>query len=210
GAAQLSDAVSLRAFKRHLLEQSAPDKPRRELTIEDLMRDTPDKPRQVAEYELAQHRRRADPRRRLDEKLAGVASVDELQQLDPVEAFARWLEGRSIRRQVQRLAAEARIPQGIDVAAPRPYPQSFIRLGVVRDGARLAHVLYRHNFVVSESPEMATWLAKRPADEQELAREISGHLHPSVVTCRRQSDETWGLIADHRFFNVGSIHVRAG
>jgi hypothetical protein len=80
----------------------------------------------------------------------------------------------------------------------------------VNDGARLAHVLYRHEFSVAENPEMASWLAKRPVDEQELAREISGPLHPSVVTCRRQSDETWRFIADHRFFNVGAIHVRAG
>ena len=209
-AAQLCDPVSLRAFKRHLLEQFAPDKPRRELTIEDLMRDTPDKPRQVAEYELAQHRRRADPRRRLEDELAGVSSVDDLQQLDPMEAFARWLEGRSVRRQVARLAAEARIPQAVPAALEPPFQQAYVALGVVLDGARLAHVLYRHNFGWVESPEMAIWLAKRPADEQELAHEIRGHLYPSVVTCRRQSDETWRLIADRRFFNVGSIHVRAG
>ena len=65
GAAQLCDPVSLRAFKRQLLERFTPDRPPRELTIEDLLRHTPDKPRQVAEYELAQHRRRADPRRRV-------------------------------------------------------------------------------------------------------------------------------------------------
>src|SRR5437588_11833990 len=74
GAAQLCDPVSLRAFKRQLLERFAPDKPLRDLTIEDLLRHTPDKPRQVAEYELAQHRRRAYQRRRIEEALSAVHS----------------------------------------------------------------------------------------------------------------------------------------
>ena len=207
-AAELCDTVSLRAFRRQLLEQFASDKPRRELTVEDFLLHSPGKPRQVAEYELAQHRRRADPRRRLHEELPGVASVDDLRQLDPVEVFARWLDGRSIRRQVARLVADARIPQPVDDAAQRPHQQAYIPLGVVRDGARLAHVIYRHHFSLAESPERASWLAKRPPDEQELARDMWGHRHPSVITCRRQSDDTWRFIADHSFFNVGSIHVR--
>ena len=209
GAAQLCDPVSLRAFKRQLLERFTPDRPPRELTIEDLLRHTPDKPRQVAEYELAQHRRRADPRRRIEEELPGVPSVDDLQQLDAVEVFARWLDGRSVRRQVERQVADARIPRAVDGAVLRQYHPAYIALGVVLDGTRLAHVIYRHNFVsMADTPEGAKWLAKRPPDEQELALEVRGHQHPNVVTCRRQSDETWRFIADHSFFNVGSIHVR--
>src|SRR2546421_10802375 len=137
GAAQLCDPVSLRAFKRHLLEQFAPEKPARELTIEDFLRHTPDKPRQVAEYELAQHRRRVDLRRRLEEELPGVSSVDDLQQLDPAEAFARWLDGRSVRRQVERQIADARIPHAMDGAALRRYRAAYTPLGVVFEGPRL-------------------------------------------------------------------------
>ncbi len=211
GAAQLCDPVSLRAFKRQLLERFTPDRPPRELTIEDLLRHTPDKPRQVAEYELAQHRRRADPRRRIEEELPGVPSVDDLQQLDAVDVFARWLDGRSVRRQVERQVADARIPRAVDGAVLRQYHPAYIALGVVLDGTRLAHVIYRHNFVsMADTPEGAKWLAKRPPDEQELALEVRGHQHPNVVTCRLQSDATWMFIADHSFFNVGSIHVRVG
>jgi len=211
GAAQLCDPVSLRAFKRHLLEQFAPEKPARELTIEDFLRHTPDKPRQVAEYELAQHRRRVDLRRRLEEELPGVSSVDDLQQLDPAEAFARWLDGRSVRRQVERQIADARSPHAMDGAALRRYRAAYTPLGVVFEGPRLAHVMYRHDFgLMADTPEGAKWLAKRPPDEQELARETRGHLRPNAVTCRLQSDATWMFIADHSFFNVGSIHVRVG
>jgi hypothetical protein len=57
-AAQLCDPISLVAFRRQLLEQFEPTAPRFELTVEEYLRHSPEMPRAVAEYHMAQHRAR--------------------------------------------------------------------------------------------------------------------------------------------------------
>ena len=70
------------------------------LTVEDMLRMSPEMPREAAEYQVAQFRKHVDPAARLHEDFPDVESLDALRALTAVETFAAWLDGRSIRRQV--------------------------------------------------------------------------------------------------------------
>src|SRR4051794_25622942 len=100
-AAEHCDPVSLRAFKRQMLLQFTPPPLERTLTVELLMRNQPDMPRAVAEYQVAEHRKNwGEPSQRLAHELPGIASIDEVSTTDPSTLFASWLQGRSPRMQV--------------------------------------------------------------------------------------------------------------
>jgi len=209
--AALCDPVSLAAFRRQLLEQFAPAEPPPEVTAELIMRHSPEMPREVAEYYASQRHKRADPAWRLQEELPGVATVEEAMALTPAELFARWLEGRSPRRQVERLAAEGHIPRdAMETLAAEPIPlRTYLALGAVSDGDRIVHVVYRDEFRTDdvESGDAAQWIARRPPDEQELARETWGRAHVQTASCRRQADGTWRLLAGHDFLQVANTFV---
>jgi hypothetical protein len=210
-AAALCDPVSLRAFHWQLVEQYAPSRPPRALTVEEYLRHAPETPIAVAEHVVAEHQRRADPIARLRLELPGVPSADALRAMPPEVAFAHWLDGKSFRRQVERLAAEGRISQRAAAlhATAGSGGYRYVPLGAVPDGARVAHVLFRNAFDPDEpwSGESAAWLAARPSDEQALARELWGRGHPQSATCRLQPDGSWRLLADHDFLRVSSVHI---
>jgi hypothetical protein len=210
-AAALCDPVSLRAFHRQLLEQFAPRERQPPLTVDEYLRHAPEMPRAVAEYHVAQHERLADPGERLRRELPGIADAAALGALTPAQAFAAWLDGRSPRRQLARLAAEGRITPWAATLDAGGLGQFFryVPLGAVADGDRVVHVLFRDAFDPEEAwtGEAAEWLAGRPPDEQALARELWGRGHPRVATCRRQPDGTWRLLADHDFLRIAAVHI---
>ncbi|HEU4564423.1 MAG TPA: hypothetical protein VFS05_07240 [Gemmatimonadaceae bacterium] len=210
-AAALCDPLSLRSFRRSLLLEIAPSEPPRSLTVDDFVRHTPDMPREVAEYQVEQSRKFMAPMRRLRENLPGVRSVEEAEAMSPEELFAGWLDGRSPWRQIERLAAEGRIPAAT-VAQARAYPLPVHRyevLGVVHDGDRIAHVVYRHANAPDAPDEEAheAWLAEQPEEERELARDLAWRAPPQVVTCRRQPDGSWRLLAGWDFLHLGSSAI---
>jgi hypothetical protein len=210
-AAALIDPVSLRTFARQLLERLAPAVPHRTVTADEYMRSDPQLPREIAEYYAAEARRHADSASRLQQELPEVGSAEALRALTPDEVFRHWLDGRSMRRQIERLAADGRISRR---AADRRTMAGFtsyhyVPLGVVADGDRIAHILYRHDVDPDQpwSGDLANWLASQPADEQVLARELWACGHPSTAMVRRQGDGTWRFVVDHDFLNVGSTHI---
>jgi hypothetical protein len=181
------------------------------MTVEDLLKSSPEMPRAVAEYHVAQFKRHSDPAERLRSDLPTVPSVAALRAMSPAETFAAWLDGRSLRRQIERLAARGQIPPETAAASlslPGPEHQ-YVAIGAVNDGERLAHVLYRirMNEAAAFQGEMAARLASLPEDEQALTRDIAFRGFPQVATCRRQPDGTWALLADHGFLGVGSTFI---
>ncbi len=214
-AAALCDPVSLAAFKRQFLESLEPAAPPREITLEDYLRHNPEMPPEVAEYHLEQHRRHADPLQRLQEELPGITSVAALLELSPVEVFSTWLWGRSARHQVEQMLTEGRISRASaqEVLEHMGSGYRYVALGALPDGERLAHVLYRQELPASseeEQEEEAAWRARLPEDEQELMRELSGRTHPRVLTCRRQPDESWRMLAGYDFFDLGATVFQVG
>jgi hypothetical protein len=211
--AALCDPVSLSAFRRRMIEQLAPTRPIRAITVEEYMRHSPDMPREVAEYSVAQIQRHADPERRLKEELPDVTSVAELRSLDPITVFVKWLDARSFRRQIERLVAEGRASRAAGAAAiarlaeNAQYP--YVALGALPDGDRVVHIVYRHEVDRQKrpSPDAQRWLERLPPEEQELVRDIEERGPPWIAACRRQPDGTWRLVADHGLLGVGSTQI---
>ena len=92
-----------------LVRQYGPPRPP---TIEDLMRDDPDMPREVAEYQLRKYREYAgqeDPNP-LPHQFAGVTTVDALAALPLDRAAAAWLEAQDDRTRIRELFTRNRCP----------------------------------------------------------------------------------------------------
>jgi hypothetical protein len=211
-AARLCDPVSLRSFHRNLLAQVAPAMPVPQLTAEDLMRSSPEMPREVAEFQVAEFRRHSDPGERLRSELPSVPSIAALRELSPAEAFAAHLDGRSFRRQIEHMAERGHLSPEVAAraAASAKGPlHRYVVLGAFEDGERIAHVLYRMRMdeTAPWQGEMAAMVAALPDDEQTLMRDLTFRSHPHVATCRRQPDATWALLADHSFLGVGSTII---
>lgn len=207
--AKLCDPVSLQSFRRQTIEHLAPVSQQAQLTVEMLMKHSPDMPRAAAEYQVAQHQRYANPEGRLQRELPTVTSVEELVSLAPASLFAAWLEGRSPRRQIAALMGAGNLPPEAeaDLIKLSQHMLDFVLLGVVSDGDDVSHVVYRQRVDESElwTGEAAQELNKLPAEEQKLMRESWARGMPRTVRCRLQEDGTWRLHADHSFPMAGQM-----
>jgi hypothetical protein len=212
GLADLCDPVSLRAFKREVLDGFPEDEDGLWIDIDDLMEREPDMPREVAEYQLGRMNRYMDPMYRLRSQVYAVRSIAELRDMEPGRVFARWLQARSPEHFPHDDEAEQpwELPELESLGKPtRAY--RYTALGSVPDSAEIAYVVYRQ----SRSPHdiypgvMDEWEQSVPADEAELAR-VTHFLHaPQVATCRKQADGSWRLVADSQLLLVGTLEIVA-
>ena len=203
--AELCDPVSLRAFKQSFLSQFD-TAGRINWTVEDLLRFSPQMPRAVAEYQLAQIERQADPAVRFARDFPLLAGIGELRDLDPADVFARWLEGKSPRGQILAAVRDGSISEavaeahGSDLGRMPPYEA----IGAIKDGEDVAYVIWRFGKLeMSELPEDA--MDELSTEEREFAKVDLPH--PSITACRRQADSTWKLIAEQNFLHMGSISI---
>jgi hypothetical protein len=98
-AASLLDSARMQRLVAEQLRRP-PQPPRRAMTIDDFMRDDPNKPRAVAEYELKRYQEQVakfDAGNMLSYQFSGVQSVDELRSLTPLQAAARYLQAQDLR-----------------------------------------------------------------------------------------------------------------
>jgi hypothetical protein len=212
-AAALCDDVSVRVFARGHRERLAAPSEARTLTAEMLTQHSPDMPREVAEYQVAQHQRHTDTQHILAQEFPTVESTEALLALDPRQLFVAWLEGRSPTRQLRMHIEAGHISREhgeklLDPAAGLldALVPDYLALGVIDDGPDVAHVVYREQ--VDESapwpPEAMEELAALPGDEQRLRRESWSRGHVRTARCRRQSDNTWRLHVDYDLLGFGA------
>ena len=113
-------------------------------SVEDILRRTPDMPREAAEYQIRmmreQQRRYADP---TPFEFARVSSASALRALTAEEAAARWLESRDPRWQVRMQYEQAGCPPPADVA-DIPVPRRRL-IGVVADGDSTTYALFKED-----------------------------------------------------------------
>lgn len=204
--AHLCDPTSLRVFKRQLLGSLSPagdQGPR--LTATELMKAVPGMPRAVAEYQVSRFRESMDPRRRLRDELPSVKSQQELEAMDPADVFAAWLDGRSLRRQIQRSVERRRMSRATanEVISLGLNQLTFRALGVVDDGPRIVHIIYRRD----DGAANASIEADAPSGEVDpevraLWHDLAGRERTMAITARRQDDDGWLLVADTDFLRV--------
>jgi hypothetical protein len=132
-------------------------------------------PDEVRKWHEAQYARHIE-QDRLEDRYAGVKTLDELRSLDAPDLFARKLQAHFDPAYTTRAGDPRRVAfeqEIAEVSAPRRQP-----IGIVPDGALVAHVLYR-----VEGPAVA--------DPTE----------PAVLTMRR-SDRGWSVLPRGEMFVV--------
>lgn len=206
GVAQLCDSTSLAAFKRTLLDEVAgPGADTHKLTATELMKAVPNMPRAVAEYQVARFRESLDPRQRMRELVPGIASRSALDAMKPADVFAAWLDGRSMRRQLERAVELRHITRAMaGEALTQGTAFALESLGWVMDGGQIAHIIYRRTVAMRgpfPSTDELTEAGVTPA-EMELMREAWGRERPRSVMARRQPKDAWLLVADTDFLLV--------
>lgn len=180
--ASLCDAESLAAFKQELLETLAPPAGNAlKLTATELMKAVPNMPRAVAEYQVSRFRETLDPRRRLKQEIPGAESREALERMPPAEVFALWLEGRSLRRQLDREVDRKHMSRATanELLTDGRRPIAFTPLGFVNEGEELAHVVYRTS---------------------------TGH-RLQTATAKRQANGDWLLLADRGLLTMNQIRL---
>jgi hypothetical protein len=213
--ARLCDPASLERFRNEQVRMLAPARPLPALTVEQLMRHDPQMPREAAEYQVASARRHTDAATRLEREFPGIEGLEQLRAMEPAELFAVWLQGQSPGHQARMAIRDSRVPethwQEILATADRTR-ESLVALGVVPDGDRVAHVVYRREFHASpdETDPDDVWIEELSPAEQELARDMAGRDFPQVATCRRQPDGDWRLLAGFDFLQLGQFMVSVG
>jgi hypothetical protein len=214
GFTDLCDPVSLRVFKRETLESYADATEDYHIEPDDLIESEPDMPREAAEYKAAQMNQIASKAHRLKREFLTVKDVDELCAMDASKMFVLWLQAHSPYRRAAlephneepwELDSDWDPPVDDGKKETRGYRYSVV--GSVIEGGEIAHVLYRDDNTVDKifPEEYAGVMASRPADEQELARQLHHHSHPQIVTFRRQADSTWRLVANGYLMLVSTL-----
>lgn len=205
GLAGMCDPVSLSLFRTQTVEPFLNPRPEGRLTVEDYLRHAPDMPREVAEYNVARINADSDPETRLKRDFPTVRSVEELLGMSPREVYAAWLLGVSWRMQLERQVEEGQLPRAaVDRALENMVPSMrHVVLGVVPDGERIAHIVYRTDDEPGDDPAITD------PDEREFHLDTRVRMGVSVSTCRKGTDGVWRLIADHGLFGVvgGGIYL---
>ena len=205
GAAGLCDPVSLVSFRRTMLQQFAPIRPRNTMTVEEYLKLTPDMPRAVAEYNVKQQQKSIDPEIQLHRQFPTVDSVAALRALEPTDFFAEWFYGQSPQRQLRDQAKDGAIGEkAANAIFSQPMRHfAYDVLGFLPNGDRIAHVLYQLQMAPPTEARADEWLANVPEDEREYIRDTSMRGHPQMFLCRKQPDGGWLGVAEFGFVGTG-------
>jgi len=151
-AAALVDTSVIRRVVADQLRRP-PQMSRHEMTIEDFMRDDPNKPLAVAEYELKRYQKlisRVDEGMAMSYQFAGVRSVDALRALTTREAAIAYIKARDFRVQLRE---QMRLSGCGDTTTTMPYSiRRIVATAVASDTA--AYVLYEDGmYSLSSDPD---------------------------------------------------------
>jgi hypothetical protein len=204
GAAGLCDPTSLSVFRRNTLAGLAPENKVKPMTVDEYMKMSKGMPREVAEYNVKELNERSSSYSALHEQFPGVASLGALRALEPVEFYAEFLYGRSPQRAIRDEAQRGELSKrAANALLNTPLDDfSYEAVGYVRDGDRIAHVVYRFKTQLADGPQMKEWLANIPEDEREFSTDLLRD-HPLTLSCRRQPDGGWLAIAGFEFIGSG-------
>ena len=199
--AECFDPISLDQVKRQTLEGLRRELPG--ITVEEFMRNDPNMPREMAEYQVAYMRMHANPAARLKQDFPTATSIADLEAMTPAMLYFAWLEGRGMRRQLEELVNLGRVPPEVleNFREPRP-----VSIGSVQANDRVAWVVYRDDF--GEFQPSDEWMREFPEAEKAMAIELAQAGHPRLHTCYRQPDGSWKLVADH--IGLGSTGMAIG
>jgi hypothetical protein len=166
-AARYLDLEAFQPFVSQALEWVRQSGPTRAPTLEDILRNDPDMPREVAEYHARKFqeyaRAEANP---LPRMFAGVASADSLAALPLDRAAAAWLQAQDDRTQLRELSARNQCPTPPADSLARAASHQV--LGVLAVNDSVAYALHQ-NLLLRTAPG-ETGLPAFPPQVLELRR----------------------------------------
>jgi hypothetical protein len=194
------DPVSVAQLRRQVLQgiRRAPHP----MTLDDYRGGDPEMPREVAEYFLSRAQQPTSIEARLKAQFPDVESIEVLEAMSPGRFYLTYVEAHGVRRQVERLVADGRLPAA---ALDSIRKRELVAIGSVLDGDRIALVLYRDRF--DEGEVSKEWLEDHPQEEREMAWRLATRGHVRIQPCYRQPDGGWKLIADFTAFGRGSMSI---
>lgn len=212
------DPVSVRRFKRDLVWQLTDRGPGDPVTVDDFLREMPDMPREVAEYNLAEIERSRDPILRLHLEISTVSSFEELTSLESDQVLLRWLQSRMPLREDDFSKRRWQPAEGLEVVEIRRLSDEeidcgviskpeYVVLGSVRDGDEFAHVVCRHVLREYNDSEIDADDHATPRDELELERALRDRKWIHTAACRKQRDGSWKLIVDRSLFFMANMSI---
>jgi hypothetical protein len=194
-AVALLDVADLDQYRRQLVTSARLQPPVPQLTVEDLLRQDPDMPRAVAEYQLERMKReRASSGSYLSFEFAGVRDPAQLDSLPIADLAARWLRAQhpTTRLKDQLLQKGCRIPPDLDSQVDSP---SVAIVGSAEQQDGTAFVLFadtsltRHDSGFHGASPQIAHLKRTPSGWRVVARydlihPVNTFLH--LATCPEQ------------------------
>jgi hypothetical protein len=211
GLASLCDPLSLDAFKIEMLEEfgdrfGEPDPEESTSTLEPIDLDD----EQFIEYMKYLH-----PDSVMKVEFPKLSTMHDLRQMESVDAFASWLEGQASPRKAladrcqefwkgDSDAGSATESSGALINYPR-----YTIIGCAFDSMDIAHVVYRPAISPPEryADVYESWFARWPSEYRDFVTALHHRGIPMLITCRKQADGSWRIVASHRFMLFGSLSV---
>lgn len=207
--AELCDPISLRAFKAEMVEEYCGQY---DAAAEDASRAGP--AIELTDEQYEEWGKYLDPVRRLKTEFPDLSTVEELSAMAPVDVFASWLTAQSYDRFLDEHSSKKPWESGdsdwrgeSSERRHNAWPDYQI-IGCVYDSSDIAHVLYRNRLSAAEAAVgYNDWLLHAPVEYREFMTAMHHRGDPIRVTCRRQSDGSWRLIAKRPFMLFGSLQI---
>ena len=204
--AALCDPLSLKSFKQEFLDEFCP-------IISDVVDHSLHPEVELTEAEYFEMMQLLDPIEQLKEALGSATTVDGLSAMDPVRLFAAWLDTKSgdrftsepLRRPWDSEASWN--PE--DIVTNRKAEPKYEVIGCVFDTPDIAHVVYRLELSAKEAlPDgYRDWFESAAPAYRDFMSAMHHRGDPSLVTCRRQGDGTWRLVAKKDFMGFGAVSI---
>jgi hypothetical protein len=208
--ASLCDPLSLDAFKIEMLEQFGDRFGEPDLEIDS----TELEPIHLDDEMYAEYMKYLHPDSMMKVEFPMLSTMDELRSLEPVDAFACWLEGKanfgktpkadSDEAWIAELKAEFEDDSFNDGDWPR-----YEIVGCVFDSPEIAHVVYRPQASAQEviGARYDEWLSRAPVEYRDYMTAMKHRGIPMLISCRRQKDGSWRLVGNRQFSFFSSIQV---
>ena len=206
--ASMCDPLSLKSFRQEFLDEYCP-------IISDVVDHSPHPEIELTDEQYIELMELLDPIKRLKEEFGPATTIDGLVAMEPVRLFAAWLYAHSAERfsgkRLQRpwQSETDRTSEDFDQNGTTEPRHEII--GCVFDTPEIAHVVYRLRLSAIEAIPDAYrgWFDSAAPAYRDFMTAMHHRGDPSLVTCRRQGDGSWRLIAKKHFMGFGAISISA-
>jgi len=205
GLASLCDPLSLASFKQEMVDEYCPA-----LSTADDQHTHP--PVELSEEEYAELVDVLDPVARMQSEFPTIRSLDQLISMDPIAVFATWMYASSAARfqdKTPRRPWEISSEWKPGEDQHRDSEPTYAIIGCVFASPDIAHVLYHNELSALESSPggYGKWLSEALPVYRDFMNAMHHRGTPSLITCRRQSDGSWRLVARKDFMSAGTLGV---